>query len=334
MIGIDLTGAISVKKDGHIVNCYVVLFTCFATRAIHLEIAYSLSEDELIRCFTRFSARRSFPQKVYSDNGTNLTSAAKTLRSASKSSKIARYLEDHLVEWSFIPPRTPWHGGLWERMIGLTKTCIKKVIGKALLNANEFETLVTQVEMRLNDRPLTYTSNDSNDLLPITPSQLIYGFRLGEFPSLIDEEEINDPSFGGRKDCSARFVHRTRTLNAFWNRWFSEYIAGLRERHGTKDPKFDRLLCEGQVVLISDKNLPRVGWQLGLIVKLFRGSDGKVRTVELRTAKGLITRAISHLYPLELHCDLEDSVREDLQTDLRPTRESAVKARANIRAML
>ena len=66
--------------------------------------------------------------------------------------------------------------------------------------------------MRLNDRPLTYTSSDGDDLLPITPSHLIYGFRLGDSPNLGDDEEFIDPSYGCKKNFQPclTFVYRTK----------------------------------------------------------------------------------------------------------------------------
>ena len=129
--GVDLTGAISVKKNNSIVICYIVLFTCFATRALHLEVIYSLSEEEFLRSFVRFTSRRSVPSIMWSDHGTNFKSAAKTLSEFAKSAKFSNYLQNNFVEWRFIPPRSPWQGGLWERLIGMTKVCIKKVVGKA-----------------------------------------------------------------------------------------------------------------------------------------------------------------------------------------------------------
>ena len=42
-----------------------------------------------------------------------------------------------------------------------------------ILNA-EFEASICQFEAKLNDRPLTYASNDLGDLHPITPFQLFF----------------------------------------------------------------------------------------------------------------------------------------------------------------
>ncbi|VDI32061.1 Hypothetical predicted protein, partial [Mytilus galloprovincialis] len=66
---------------------------------------------------------------------------------------------------------------LVERLIGLTKNCIKKVLGRALVTFRVLETIVIEIEAILNDRPLTHVSTDLTDDEPLTPSHLLYGRR-------------------------------------------------------------------------------------------------------------------------------------------------------------
>ena len=77
--GIDYTGEILVKRGGNIVKAYVVLFTCAVTRAVHLEVVYSLTEQEFLDAFIKFSSRRSYPKIVFTDNASYFKSASKTL---------------------------------------------------------------------------------------------------------------------------------------------------------------------------------------------------------------------------------------------------------------
>ena len=57
-----------------------VLFTCLTTRAIHLELAHSLSTSSAIAALQRLSARRRAPIVMYRDNGTNFRGACKELK--------------------------------------------------------------------------------------------------------------------------------------------------------------------------------------------------------------------------------------------------------------
>ena len=59
---------------------WLCLFTCLATRAIHLEMAWALDTESFLNCFTRFTSRRGVPSEVTSDNGTNFVGVVKEIR--------------------------------------------------------------------------------------------------------------------------------------------------------------------------------------------------------------------------------------------------------------
>ena len=61
---------------------YGIVFSCLESRAIHLEIAHSLSTDYFINIFRGFVARRGNVRQVRSDSGTHLTASDKELRKA------------------------------------------------------------------------------------------------------------------------------------------------------------------------------------------------------------------------------------------------------------
>ena len=325
--GVDYTGALTVKTQSGSVKAYVVLFCCAVSRAIHLEIVYSLSELDLLYAIIRFSSRRSYPQILYSDNATNMVAAAKTLEQISRTDSVRNFLTENQIEWRFITPRASWHGGMWERLIGMTKDTLKKVIGKSCLTPIELETLVTQIEMKLNTRPLTYTSSDLDDLQPVTPSQLMLGFNLTEFPIILKDSDIEDPSFGSKDHISKLIDYRSKILTEFWNRWQHEYLTSLRERHkiihdGNLVPKL------GDVVLVHE-NVPRSNWKLAVVEKLIPGSDSHVRTVQVRTSNGSIFRPISKLYPLELNCETQsEMLGPNIVVQNKPRRLAAQKALA------
>ena len=96
--------------------------------------------------------------------------AAEDLQRLFESETLQRELGHHNVTWRFIPKRAPWYGGFWERMVGLTKQAIKKTLGRAFVTLQQLETIVTEIEAMLNDRPLTYVSPDLSDPEPLTPS--------------------------------------------------------------------------------------------------------------------------------------------------------------------
>jgi hypothetical protein len=78
------------------------------------------------------------------------------------------YLTDQGIEWTFIPPSSPYMGGIWEAGVKSLKSHFKRVVGSLLITAEEMHTLLTLIESCLNSRPITPMSSDPNDLKPLT----------------------------------------------------------------------------------------------------------------------------------------------------------------------
>ena len=76
-VGKDFFGPLKVKHLRKQEKRYGCLCTCMVTRAVHLEVAFSLS---FIMCLRRFIARRGKPTVIYSDNGKNFVGASVSVR--------------------------------------------------------------------------------------------------------------------------------------------------------------------------------------------------------------------------------------------------------------
>ncbi|XP_015774303.1 PREDICTED: uncharacterized protein LOC107352486 [Acropora digitifera] len=61
-VGVDCFGPFWVKRARSQVKQYGVLYTCLATRAIHLEVAQSMDSDSFVNSMRRFIARRGIPE--------------------------------------------------------------------------------------------------------------------------------------------------------------------------------------------------------------------------------------------------------------------------------
>lgn len=81
--GVDFAGPIVTlvnKGRGRKTNkTYIVLFICFATKAVHLEAVSDLSTEAFMAALRRFIGRRGRPQKIYSDNATNFKGAQREI---------------------------------------------------------------------------------------------------------------------------------------------------------------------------------------------------------------------------------------------------------------
>ncbi|GFV80021.1 gag-pol polyprotein [Trichonephila clavipes] len=67
------------------------------------------------------------------------------------------------IEWHTIPPLSPYFGGLWEAGVKSVKLHLKKVVGSTNLTLEEFYTLLTQIEVVLNSRPLVRLADNDID---------------------------------------------------------------------------------------------------------------------------------------------------------------------------
>ena len=94
-----------------------MIFTCLATRAIHIEKADALDTDACLNAIKWFIARRGQVKIMRSDNGTNLVGAKQELRKGIQSvnqAKIQCELLQRNIDWTFNPPSGSHHGGVWE----------------------------------------------------------------------------------------------------------------------------------------------------------------------------------------------------------------------------
>ena len=88
--GTDYFGPFFVKQGRASVKRFGCIFTCLTTRAVHLEVAHSLTADSFINALRQFICRRMKPHTVFSDNGANLIGAEKTTSSVERVQSQAR----------------------------------------------------------------------------------------------------------------------------------------------------------------------------------------------------------------------------------------------------
>ena len=143
------------EKDG-MKKCYITLFSCCVTRAVHLESAEDLTDSTFIIGLRKFCARRGIPTMIVSDNAKTFKSIANVFKKVYDNRHIRDFLNSRRIAWKFNLECASWWGGHFERMVGSVKRCLRKVLGSAKLSYIELETLLCEVESTLNSRPLTY----------------------------------------------------------------------------------------------------------------------------------------------------------------------------------
>ena len=61
-------------------KCHGVIFSCMTTRGVFVDISKDYSTDAFLQVLRRCTGIRSWPRKLYSDNGSQLVAASKELR--------------------------------------------------------------------------------------------------------------------------------------------------------------------------------------------------------------------------------------------------------------
>ena len=180
--GMDYFGPMTVTIGRRHEKRWGVLFTCLTTRAVHIELAASLSTDSAIMALRRMTARRGQPLEIYSDNGTNLRGAATELRAAIRNMNEPE-LYDHAanigVTWKFIPPAAPHMGGSWERLVQSIKRALKVTLTSQSPKEEVLLTLMAEAEYTVNCRPLTHIPVSVTDPEALTPNHFLLGSSVG-----------------------------------------------------------------------------------------------------------------------------------------------------------
>ncbi|GBN00606.1 hypothetical protein AVEN_167529-1 [Araneus ventricosus] len=301
IVGIDFTGAILVKdnKDTH--KSYVALFTCAVTRAVHLELVSDMSTKCFLLALRRFLSRRGNCKVIYSDNARTFKAAQRELAyftNILKDSNFQNFVADNGIHWKFIVERAPWWGGFYERLVKTVKEPLRKILGKALLTFEELSTILSEVEVIVNNRSLTYVENDPGEPEPLTPAHFLeLGYGDSKYP--VHFIELID-STTARESYKKRKTYQTVLLKQLWRRWKEQYLLQLKTVNHFKTPSLHKNLKLNDVVLVEGNVKSKLLWELGVIKEIFIGRDNNVRSCLIKTSEGLFKKPIQLLYPLEI----------------------------------
>ncbi|GFX63718.1 integrase catalytic domain-containing protein [Trichonephila clavipes] len=240
----------------------------------------------------RVDGRLKHSRLPYSSKHPILLPAKSANREIKALSKLVRdeeslfaFFAEEGIEWSFIPPRSPNRGGLWEANIKSLKYHFKRVAGNSKFSYEELLTLITQIEAILNSRPLTPLSSDVDDLEVLTPAHFLIGRPI---TAIVEQSLLQCES--NRLNVWQRI---TKSVQTIWKRWSLSYLNSLQQRKKWIVNKENLKL--GDMVLIREENLPPCKWLLGRVVKIYMGKDKKVRVVDIKTGKGIYKRSINRL---------------------------------------
>ena len=291
MVATDCFGPMLVKVGRSQAKRYGCIFTCMATRAVHVEILELMDTNSMINALRRFMSRRGTPVKILSDLGTNFVGANNELSSSVKQlekSRIYDFCVKQNVQWVFNPPCAPHMAGVVERMVQTVKRVFNAMLQNARLTDEILRTLMCEAESLINSRPITKVSSDSTDLSALTPNHLLL-LRSTASP-LPGEFCVADV-------YRRRWRHVQHLADVFWSRWLNEYLPMLQKI--AKWHNSERNIQVNDIVLVVGEATPRNLWPMGIVTQVKKSDDGLVRSVHVKTKATELVRPITKLVLLE-----------------------------------
>ena len=93
-------------------------------------------------------------------------------------------------------------------------------------------------------------------------------------------------------------------MGGVWNRWYKEYLTGLRDHHYGQRVRTGLYVSPSKddIVLIDDTPaIPRKRdhWKLGRVVEVHKSPDGYIRVASVQSQGQVLTRPVKKLYPVE-----------------------------------
>ena len=204
--GVDFAAPLNYKlSKKELDKCYLLIFTCATTRAVHLEMTKTQKAEE-------FRTSSFLTMLIISDNARTFKATASWIKEIRKSEQLQNYLAKQEIRWQFNLSKSPWWGGMYERLLKDVKKTLYKTLGRTHLTFEQLKTVIVDIEKHLNNRPLTYVKSGEGEDRVLTPNTIMWGQNSYTFEG-DDEEDLDKIS----KRLNKAKQHA-------WKRWRDEYI--------------------------------------------------------------------------------------------------------------
>jgi hypothetical protein len=292
--GVDFFGPLEVIVGRRVEKRWGSLFTCLTIRAVHIEIAYSISTESFIKCLRNFISLRGRPTEMYSDQGTNFVGTDNELAQVIAEidfEQVATAFTTSYSKWNFNPPHAPHFGGAWERLVRSVKTSLYEIMPTRRPDDETFRNLLMEIQNVINSRPLTFIPLDHDNDEALTPNHFLLGSSNGIKPPGVFES--HGPIL------RSAWKENQRLTDLFWKRFVKEYLPTLTRR--TKWLQPIKPLEIGDVAIDFDSAYPRNCYPKVRIIDRKMDTTGQVRRVKVQFAnKSMLWRPASTVARLDV----------------------------------
>ena len=272
---VDLFGPLQVRGEVQkrtTGKAWGVIFVDLCSRALHIEAMFDYGTQSFLLALSRFVAIRGWPEKIYSDPGSQLKGASEDLKKAYASidhGELQAIGASKGLEWVFGPADSPWYQGAAEALIKSTKRALRLSIGSSRISVPELLTVFTEVAALLNERPIGIMPGLDAELNILTPNLLLLGRSSTVNPGGFEEPNLN-----------SRVTIIRNIVDLFWRNWTAIYAPTLVKQ--SKWLSEERGVKEGDIVLVADSNVIRGEYRLAIVSKTTASRDGVPRRVLIK----------------------------------------------------
>ncbi|XP_028404064.1 uncharacterized protein LOC114526736 [Dendronephthya gigantea] len=233
--------------------------------------------------------------------GENPGFTASWIRKIRKSESLQDHLAQQEIRWQFNLSKSPWWGGMYERLIKEIKKTLYKTMGRSHLYYDQMEALVMDIERHLNNRSLTYVESHNGEEQVLTPNVIMWG----QNSHVVEDCEIEGNEVS---KLHARLMMKRQHV---WRRWVKEYIHRLLENHRINRGA-GNVPEVGEIVLVIGDGKNRGEWIKGKVTHHIKGKD-EIKSVE--------------------KVQTEEASKDSQQIRAKSTQKAAVDAREKIRLL-
>ncbi|MCP9258909.1 Integrase core domain containing protein [Dirofilaria immitis] len=94
-----------------------------------------MAKKSFLTALRKFVARRDCPELILSDNASQFHLIYRTIKK--QESQLSNFLTSKGIIWKYITQKAPWSGGIYERIVGITKGAFRKAVDEYLNSLRE-----------------------------------------------------------------------------------------------------------------------------------------------------------------------------------------------------
>ena len=255
---------------------WVMMYVDPIAKLSNLQVIEAKSTDAILEGLTRLGCEVGLPSILIIDKESSFMKAVREAEINLYDLNLRAYKE-HGIRFETAPVGAHNFHGLVERKIRSVQECFRRMdMQNQMLHATGLQTFAKLVENQMNNLPLGFSFENSDNNTPllkiITPNML----RLGRLNSRALQGPLRLPS--GPKDVMKKV---TQLYDVFYKLWNTVMVPRLIPQpkwfKSDEDLKVDTVVYFQKV-----ENDFSSSWTVGQIESFVRGKDGKIRRVEVR----------------------------------------------------